>query len=138
MGNKPMRVLLAKTALDSDGKGIRLVARGLRDECGMEVIFIGLYCSLEEIVDVALREDVDVVGLGVSNGHEMELYPQLRELLDARNAWDIMLIGGGLIPKMHRTALKESGLVTEIFAPGTSVRTIADVLRQAAALSRPR
>ncbi len=133
MKNKPMRVLLAKTGLDSDGKEIRLVARGLRDECGMDVIFTGLYRSLDEIVDAALQENVDVVGLGVSNGHEMELFPRLRELLDARDAQDIILIGGGFIPKKHKTALKESGSVTEIFSPGSSVRTIAEVLRQIAA-----
>ncbi|PKM78059.1 MAG: hypothetical protein CVU90_04920 [Firmicutes bacterium HGW-Firmicutes-15] len=130
MGNKPMRVLLAKTGLDSHDRGIRLVARGLRDECGMEVIFTGLYRSLEEIVEAALQEDVDIVGLGVHTGREMELFPRLRELLDARDAQDIILIGGGVMPQMHRTSLKESGLVMEIFGPGSSVRTIAEVLRQ--------
>jgi methylmalonyl-CoA mutase C-terminal domain/subunit len=131
MGNKPMRVLLAKTGLDSHDRGIRLVARGLRDECGMEVIFTGLYRSLEEIVETALQEDVDVVGLGVHTGREMELFPRLRELLDARDAQDIILIGGGVIPPMHMTSLKESGSVKEIFGPGSSAKDIAEGLRQA-------
>jgi methylmalonyl-CoA mutase C-terminal domain/subunit len=130
MVNKTMRVLLAKTGLDSHDRGIRLVARGLRDECGMEVIFTGLYRSLEEIVETALQEDVDVVGLGVHTGREMELFPRLRELLDAKDAQDIILIGGGVIHETHRTFLKESGAVIEIFGPGSSVKVIAESLRQ--------
>jgi len=130
MGNKPMRVLLAKTGLDSHDRGIRLVARGLRDECGMEVIYTGLYRSLEEIVEVALQEDVDVVGLSVHTGGEMEIFPRLRKLLDARDAQDVILIGGGVIPQAHSNSLKESGSVKEIFGPGSSVKTIAEGLRQ--------
>jgi methylmalonyl-CoA mutase C-terminal domain/subunit len=75
MSNNPIRVLLAKTGLDSDAKGIRLVARGLRNEFGIGVIFTGLYRSLEEIVEVALQEDVDVVGLGVSNAMKWSYCP---------------------------------------------------------------
>ncbi|MEN6459862.1 MAG: cobalamin-dependent protein [Syntrophomonas sp.] len=130
MGNNPIRVLLAKTGLDANGKEIRLLARGLKDEYGMEVFFTGLYRSLEEIVDIALQEDVDVVGLGVDNGHEMQLFPRLRELLDAEGARKVFLIGGGAIPKVHRTSLKESGIVMEIYGPGTSAKTIAEDLRQ--------
>ncbi|MDD3888413.1 MAG: cobalamin B12-binding domain-containing protein [Syntrophomonadaceae bacterium] len=130
MGNKLMRVLLAKTGLDSHDRGIRLVARGLRDE-GMEVIYTGLYRSLEEIVETALQEDVDVVGLSVHTGGQMELFPRLRELLDAREAGDIILIGGGVIPEKHRTSLKKSGSVVEIFGPGSSIGAIAAGMRQA-------
>jgi methylmalonyl-CoA mutase C-terminal domain/subunit len=130
MGGKPVRVLLAKTGLDSHDRGIRLVARGLRDECGMEVVFTGLYRSLEEIVETALQEDVDVVGLGVHTGREMELFPRLRELLDARDAQDIIIIGGGVIPEKNRNSLKETGLVMDIFGPGSSVKAIAESLRQ--------
>jgi methylmalonyl-CoA mutase C-terminal domain/subunit len=138
MVNRKMRVLLAKTGLDSHDRGIRLVARGLRDECGMEVIFTGLYRSLEEIVEVALQEDVDIVGLGVHTGREMELFPRLRELLDARDAQDIIIVGGGVIPEMNRNSLKESGLVVQIFGPGSSVKAIAENLRQIISSKRSR
>jgi len=130
MGNKPIRVLLAKTGLDDRNREIRSLARGLKDEYGMEIIYTGLYRSLEEIVETALQENVDVVGLGVSNGREMEIFPRLRELLDARDAKAIILIGGGVIPPMHRTSLKESGSVTEIYGLGSSVKTIAESLMQ--------
>ncbi len=130
MGNKPMRVLLAKTGLDSHDRGIRLVARGLRDEYGMEVIFTGLYRSLDEIVATALQEDVDVVGLSVHTGGEMEIFPRLRKLLDVRDAKDIILIGGGVISPLHSNSLKESGSVKEIFGPGSSIKTIAESVKQ--------
>lgn len=130
MGDRPTRVLLAKTGLDSHDRGIRLVARGLRDECGMEVIYTGLYRSLEEIVETALQEDVDIVGLSVHTGGEMEIFPRLRELLDTKNAQDIILIGGGVISQANMNSLKESGLVSEVFGPGSSTKVIAETVRQ--------
>lgn len=125
------RILLAKTGLDTHDRGVRLVARGLRDMGGMEVIYTGLYRSLEEITNIALQEDVDVVGLSVHTPNSPEIFRRLRELLTANHAGDILVIGGGAIPEKHREEIVSSGLAAELFGPGTSIQAIVDWLKAA-------
>lgn len=130
MNKRPIKVLLAKAGMDNQNKEIRILARGLREQGGMEVIYSGLYCSLEEIAATALREAVDLVGLFVHNGSHLDLYPRLHELLAAQNAGYIPVFGGGLIPERHRQELKAQGSATEIFGPGTSTGSIIAWINQ--------
>lgn len=125
------RILLAKTGLDTHDRGVRLVARGLRDMGGMEVIYTGLYRSLEEIINIALQEDVDVIGLSVHTPNSPEIFSKLQELLKAHNAEDILVIGGGAIPEIHRQEIISTGLAAELFGPGTSIKVIVDWLNTA-------
>ncbi|MEG6521824.1 cobalamin B12-binding domain-containing protein [Desulfotomaculum sp. 1211_IL3151] len=124
MEKKTIKVLLAKVGLDHQNKEIRLLARGLRDQGGMEVIYTGLYGTLEEIVQTAVQDKVHFVGLSVHNGSHRELFPRLKELLAAQKASHILVFGGGMIPEQHRQELKASGAVDEIFEPGTPVSKI--------------
>lgn len=124
-----IRILLAKAGLDTHDKGVRLLARGLK-ESGLEVIYTGLGRTVSEIVDIAVQEDVDVVGLSVHTGSPRELFSGLRELLDAHNAADIMVIGGGVIPERHSQELKDSEFVAEFFGPGTSIDKVAKWLNE--------
>lgn len=127
--NKKIKVLLAKTGLDSHDKGIRMVARGLK-EAGMEVIYAGLYQTPEQVVKTAVEEAVDVVGLGVHTGVQRTLFPHVRALLNANQGEGILLIGGGVIPEEDIQALKEAGAVAEVFGPGTPLYEIADWIKQ--------
>lgn len=130
MNKRAIKILLAKAGMDNQNKEIRILARGLREQGGMEVIYTGLYCSLEEIAATALREAVDLVGLFVHNGSHLDLYPRLQELLAAQNAWHVPVFGGGLIPERHRQELKAQGAATEIFGPGTSTGSIIAWINQ--------
>lgn len=130
MENRTIKVLLAKVGLDNQNKEIRLLARGLRDQGGMEVIYTGLYSTLEEIVQTALRDRVHFVGLSVHNGSQLELFPRLKELLAAKEASHIKVFGGGMIPEQHRQELQALGVVDEIFLPGTPVSKIIDWLNK--------
>jgi len=130
MNKRAVKVLLAKAGMDNQNKEIRILARGLREQGGMEVVYTGLYCSLEEIAATALREAVDLVGLFVHNGSHLELYPRLQELLAAQNAGHVPVFGGGLIPEQHRQELKAQGAATEIFGPGTSTGSIIAWINQ--------
>jgi len=129
---RKIKVLLAKTGLDSHDKGIRMVARGLKD-AGMEVIYAGLYQTPEQVVKTALEEAVDVVGLGVHTGVQRTLFPHVRALLNANRGEGIILIGGGVIPEEDIRALKAEGAVAEVFGPGTPLQKIADWIARAAA-----
>ncbi|ABO50296.1 cobalamin B12-binding domain protein [Desulforamulus reducens MI-1] len=126
MDNQGIKVLLAKVGLDNQDKEIRLLARSLKNQGGIKVIYTGLYCTLEEIVQSALQEKVDLVGVSVHNGSHNEIFPRLRGLLDAKKASDILVFGGGMIPEKHRQELKASGVVDEIFGPSTSISIIVD------------
>ena len=125
MKHQIVRVLLAKTGLDSHDRGVRLLARSLK-ESGMEVIYTGLYRSLEEAVQIAIQEDVDIVGLSMHTGAHNQAFPRLRELLDSQNAGDILVIGGGAIPEKDRRELVEAGAAAVIFGPGASSATVID------------
>ncbi|MFZ5597256.1 MAG: cobalamin B12-binding domain-containing protein [Bacillota bacterium] len=124
MGGK-IRVLVAKPGLDGHDRGARVIARGLRD-AGMEVIYTGLHQTPEQIVEAAIQEDVDVVGLSILSGAHMTVFPRVNELLKEKGAEDIMVMGGGTIPADDIAALKENGWAQEIFTPGTPIETIVD------------
>ncbi len=119
----PRRILIAKPGLDGHDRGAKVIARALRD-AGCEIVYSGLHQTPEQIVETALQEDVAGVGLSVLSGAHMTLFPQVVELLAERDAADVVVFGGGIIPADDINALKESGLA-EIFTPGTP---LADVV----------
>src|SRR5664280_1263435 len=130
MKRQIVRILLAKTGLDSHDRGVRLLARSLK-ESGMEVIYTGLYRSLEVAVQIAIQEDVDMVGLSMHTGAHNQAFPRLRELLDSQNAGDILVIGGGAIPEKDRRELVEAGAAAVIFGPGAFSATVIDWIKGA-------
>ena len=125
---KRIRVLVAKPGLDGHDRGAKILALGLRDE-GMETIYTGLRQTPEKIVQAAVQEDVDVVGLSCLSGAHKYLFPRVVELLKEKRMEDVLVIGGGIIPEEDIPFLKEKG-VTEIFGPGTLIKEIADYIRQ--------
>ncbi len=125
---KKIRVLMAKPGLDGHDRGARVLTLGLRDE-GMEVIYTGLRQSPEMIVQAAVQEDVDVVGLSCLSGAHKTLFPAVVEQLKAKGAEGVVVIGGGIIPKEDVPFLKDSG-VNAIFGPGTSVKEIANYIKE--------
>ena len=125
---KRVRVLIAKPGLDGHDRGAKVLALGLRDE-GMETIYTGLRQTPEKIVQSAIQEDVDVVGLSCLSGAHKYLFPRVIELLKEKKAKDIVVIGGGIIPPEDIPFLKEKG-ISEIFGPGTSIKEIAEYIRQ--------
>ena len=126
MQDRKIRVLIAKPGLDGHDRGAKVVARGLRD-AGMEVIYLGLRLTPEQIAESAIQEDVDVVGLDCLSGAHMALFPKTVELIREKGGSDILVIGGGIIPKKDIPKLKEAGIV-EIFGPGTSLDEIASFI----------
>jgi methylmalonyl-CoA mutase, C-terminal domain len=118
------RILVAKPGLDGHDRGIKVVARALRD-AGMEVIYTGLHQTPDQIAAAAVQEDVDAVGLSCLSGAHMTLFPRVVELLREQGADDILVFGGGIIPDPDITKLKETG-ITEIFTPGTTTSTIVE------------
>jgi methylmalonyl-CoA mutase, C-terminal domain len=117
-----IRVVVAKPGLDGHDRGVKVVARALRD-AGMEVIYTGLHQTPEQIVETALQEDADIVGLSVLSGAHMTLFKKVLELLDERDARDVKVFGGGIIPEEDIAALTEMG-VAKIFTPGTKTTDI--------------
>ncbi|MFQ6089377.1 MAG: cobalamin B12-binding domain-containing protein [Candidatus Methanofastidiosia archaeon] len=124
---KRIRVLMAKPGLDGHDRGIKVVARALRD-AGMEVIYTGLRQTPEQIVESALQEDVDVIGLSILSGAHMALFPRIMELLE-REEMKVVVFAGGIIPDEDVLKLKELG-VSDIFGPGTSTREIIRKVRK--------
>ena len=118
----PSRVLIAKPGLDGHDRGAKVIARALRDS-GVEVIYSGLHQTPAQIVETAIQEDVDGIGLSVLSGAHMTLFPEVVEQLRQRDAADIVVFGGGIIPDADIVALKEAGLAA-IFTPGTSLEAI--------------
>jgi methylmalonyl-CoA mutase C-terminal domain/subunit len=116
------RILIAKPGLDGHDRGAKVIARALRD-AGCEVIYSGLFQTPEQIVDTALQEDVAGIGLSLLSGSHMTLFPRVVEILRQRDADDIVVFGGGIIPEEDVAALKEKGLA-EIFTPGTALPDI--------------
>ena len=125
--SSPIRVLVAKPGLDGHDRGAKVVARALRD-AGMEVIYTGLHQTPEQIVETAIQEDADVIGLSVLSGAHMTLFKKLIELLDERDARDIVVIGGGIIPEDDIPLLKELG-VAQVFTPGATTTEIVAWVR---------
>ena len=128
MDEKKIRVLIAKPGLDGHDRGAKVVARALRD-AGMEVIYTGLRQTPEQIVETAIQEDVNVIGLSILSGAHMYLFPKVIELLKENNIEDIVVIGGGVIPEEDISELKKVG-VDEIFTPGTDTRDIIKFIKQ--------
>jgi methylmalonyl-CoA mutase C-terminal domain/subunit len=120
----PRRILIAKPGLDGHDRGAKVIARALRD-AGNEVIYSGLHQTPEQIVETAIQEDVNGIGLSVLSGAHMTLFPKVVELLAARDASDIVVFGGGIIPEEDAMALLEAGLAG-IFTPGTPLKEITD------------
>ncbi|GAA4300364.1 cobalamin B12-binding domain-containing protein [Streptomyces sp. NPDC006372] len=123
----PIRVVVAKPGLDGHDRGAKVIARALRD-AGMEVIYTGLHQTPEQIVDTALQEDADAIGLSILSGAHNTLFTAVIELLRERDAEDILVFGGGIIPEADIPLLKEKG-VAEIFTPGATTASIVDWVR---------
>lgn len=123
----PRRILIAKPGLDGHDRGAKVIARALRD-AGVEVIYSGLHQTPEQIVEAALQEDVDGVGLSVLSGAHRTLFPRVAQLLAERGAADIVVFGGGIIPAEDIPALHAAGL-RAIFTPGTSLATVVEWVR---------
>ncbi|MDQ7842898.1 MAG: cobalamin B12-binding domain-containing protein [Armatimonadota bacterium] len=123
-----IRIIIAKPGLDGHDRGAKVVARALRD-AGFEVIYTGLHQTPEMIVNAAIQEDADAIGLSILSGAHMTLFPRVVALLRERGAGDIVVFGGGIIPEEDIPALRAAG-VAEIFTPGTSLETIVRWVRE--------
>lgn len=124
---KIIRVLLAKPGLDGHDRGVKVIARALRD-AGMEVIYTGLRQTPEQIVTAVEQEDVDVLMLSILSGAHTYLFPRIMELLKNRGVTDILVLGGGIIPEEDIPSLKDIG-IKGIFGPGTELKTIVDFIK---------
>lgn len=125
---RPIRILVAKAGLDGHDRGAKVIARALRD-AGCEVIYTGLHQMPEQVVEAAIQEDVDGIGLSVLSGAHMTLFPRIKELLVKDGADDIVLFGGGTIPPEDVKPLLAAG-VAGVFTPGTPMATIVDFVRR--------
>jgi methylmalonyl-CoA mutase C-terminal domain/subunit len=126
MTEKKIRILIAKPGLDGHDRGAKIVARALRD-AGMEVIYTGLHQTPEQIVETAIQEDVDHIGLSCLSGAHMTLFPRVTELLKKNNAEDITVSGGGIIPDEDVPKLKNAG-IAGVFGPGTTTSEIVEFI----------
>ncbi|GAV22408.1 cobalamin B12-binding domain-containing protein [Carboxydothermus pertinax] len=122
---RKIRVLVAKPGLDGHDRGAKVVARALRD-AGMEVIYTGLHQTPEQIVQAAIQEDVDVVGISILSGAHMTVFPKVKKLLEERGAGDIIVMGGGIIPDDDKKELIKKGYAAELFTPGTPLEEIIE------------
>jgi len=125
---KKIRVLVAKPGLDGHDRGAKIVARALRD-AGMEVIYTGLHQTAEMIVQTAVQEDVDVIGLSLLSGAHMTLFTDVANILKERGMEDVLLVGGGIVPESDVPRLKEAG-IEGVFGPGTPLNQIVDFIRE--------
>ena len=126
--NRPIRVLVAKVGLDGHDRGAKVIATALRD-AGMEVIYTGLRQTPEMVVNAALQEDVDAIGISILSGAHMTVFPKVIQLMREKNMDDVLLTGGGIIPDADMKSLRDMG-VGELFAPGTTTGDIAAYIRQ--------
>src|SRR5512136_2952447 len=127
MTEKNIRELVAKPGLDGHDRGAKVIARALRD-AGMEVIYTGLRQTPEQIINAALQEDVDAIGLSILSGAHMHLFPRIMELKRESHLDDVMVFAGGIIPDQDVPRLKESG-IAEIFPPGSSLEEIVTFVK---------
>lgn len=125
---KPVRVLVAKVGLDGHDRGAKVIATALRD-AGMEVIYTGLRQTPEMVVNAALQEDVDAIGISILSGAHMTVFPKIITLMKEKGMDDVLLTGGGIIPEDDMKLLNEMG-VGKLFAPGTSTVDIASYIRE--------
>ncbi len=126
---RKIRVLIAKPGLDGHDRGAKIVARALRD-AGFEVIYTGLRQTPEMIVEAAVQEDVDAIGLSLLSGAHMTIFPRVRRLMDEAGLDDVILFGGGIISERDAQVLKEQYGVAGVFGPGTLLQTIIEFLRE--------
>jgi methylmalonyl-CoA mutase C-terminal domain/subunit len=124
---RPLRIVVAKPGLDGHDRGAKIIARALRD-AGFEVIYTGLHQTPEMIVAAAIQEDADAIGLSIMSGAHMTLFPAVVELLAEKDAKDVVVFGGGIIPQDDVPRLKEKG-VAEVFLPGSPTQGIIDWIR---------
>lgn len=127
--SKKIRVLIGKPGLDGHDRGAKVVAQALRD-AGMEVIYTGVRQTPENIVEAAIEEDVQAIGLSILSGAHEHLFSQVNELLKEKGAEDIVLFGGGTIPEEDKRKLKEKHGVKEIFTPGASLKSIVKFVKE--------
>lgn len=125
---RKIRVLIAKPGLDGHDRGAKVIARALRD-AGMEVIYTGLQQTPQMIVDAALQEDVDVIGLSILSGAHMTLLPKVTQLLHEAGADDVLVVAGGIISDEDAAILKREHGIAEVFRPGASTHEIVDFIR---------
>ena len=125
---RKIRVIVAKPGLDSHDRGAKIVARAFRD-AGMEVIYTGLRQTPEQIVETALQEDVDVIGLSILSGAHMSLFPRIMDLIRKKDLQDILVFAGGIIPNEDIPALKKIG-IKEVFGPGTRTDDLVNFVRE--------
>ncbi|MFS8082752.1 MAG: cobalamin B12-binding domain-containing protein [Ginsengibacter sp.] len=126
--NRPIRVLIAKVGLDGHDRGAKVIATSLRD-AGMEVIYTGLRQTPEMVVNAALQEDVDAIGISILTGAHNTIFPKVLALMKEKKMNDVLLTGGGILPEEDIEKLKAMG-VGEIFSPGTPTTAIADYIRE--------
>jgi methylmalonyl-CoA mutase C-terminal domain/subunit len=126
--DKKIRVLIAKAGLDGHDRGAKIIASALRDS-GMEVIYTGLRQSPEMIVEAALQEDVDVIGISILSGAHMTVFPKILTLMKEKGLDDVLLTGGGIIPEEDIAELKRQG-AGELFTPGAATSSIAAYIKQ--------
>jgi methylmalonyl-CoA mutase C-terminal domain/subunit len=126
--SKKIRILVSKLGLDGHDRGALVICRALRD-AGMEVIYSGLFNTPEQVVKIAIEEDVDVVAMSLLNGAHLTLFPKVAKLFKEKNIDDILLVGGGVIPESDKDALEKEG-ITGNFGPGTSLNTIIDHIQK--------
>lgn len=129
MTDSPLRVVVAKPGLDGHDRGAKVVARALRD-AGMEVVYTGLHQTPEQIVEAAIQEDADAIGLSVLSGAHMTLFAKVIAILKERDASDIVVFGGGIVPQADIPELEELG-VAKIFTPGATTTEIVEWVRGA-------
>jgi methylmalonyl-CoA mutase C-terminal domain/subunit len=134
--SQPIRVVIAKVGLDGHDRGVKIVARTLRD-AGMDVVYTGLHRTPEEVVEAAIQEDVDVIGVSILSGAHMTVFPRLIRLLKERDADDILVVGGGVIPDEDVATLKAIG-VRELLLQDTPPREIVATIRRLVSERGPR
>ncbi len=126
--HRPIRVLVAKVGLDGHDRGAKIIAAALRD-AGMEVIYTGLRQTAEMVVNAALQEDVDAIGISILSGAHMTVFPKIMQLLKERKLDDVLVTGGGIIPEDDMQELKNIG-VGKLFSPGAKTNDIADYIKE--------
>jgi methylmalonyl-CoA mutase C-terminal domain/subunit len=132
---RPIRVLVAKVGLDGHDRGAKIIATALRNE-GMEVIYTGLRQTPEMVVNAALQEDVDAIGISILSGAHMTIFPKIISLMKEKGMNDVLLTGGGIIPDEDMQELNQMG-VGKLFAPGTPTTDIAHYIEEWVGINRP-
>lgn len=125
---RPIRVLIAKVGLDGHDRGAKVIASFLRD-AGMEVVYTGLRQTPEKVVNAALQEDVDAIGISILSGAHMTVFPRIIKLMKEKGMDDVLLTGGGIIPDRDMKKLHDEG-VGDLFAPGTDTKKIVDYIKE--------